>query len=57
MIMDQIFCISVLILNTQMTTLDKILHLFENHKDLTVKEIVTRLDVSNQMVHISIKNF
>ena len=38
-----------------MTTIEKILQLFENQQELTIKEIVHKLDVSNQMVHISIK--
>jgi DNA-binding Lrp family transcriptional regulator len=38
-----------------MTTKEKIVELFESQQELSVKEIVQRLDVSNQMVHIAVK--
>jgi hypothetical protein len=37
-----------------MTVYQRILQLFENQEDLTVKEIVTKLETSKQMVHIAL---
>ena len=40
--------------NSKMTIYQKILQLFENQEDFTVKEIVYRLENSKQMVHIAL---
>src|SRR5579871_6135220 len=38
-----------------MPSYDTIVHLFEQNNELTVKEIVDRLGLSKQMVHLSVK--